>query len=129
MSRKSLGNLIAIGVDIVEVERVAGLIAHGAERLSRIFTPCELTAPSMSLREYLARSFAVKEAMFKALGRGWGQGMRWGEVATRRVGKGCTRVTLSGRAARRLRAIGGSRVDAQAFTVAGHAFAQVYIWG
>jgi len=45
------------------------------------------------------------------------------------VGKGCVSVQLSGRAARRLRSIGGSRVDAQAFAVAGHAFAQVYIWG
>ncbi len=61
-----------IGVDIVEVERIRGIMRRHPEFAQRVFTPgerdyCERF--SDPARHYAAR-FAAKEAAFKALGGG-----------------------------------------------------------
>lgn len=64
--------MLAVGVDLVEVERISALLARrGAERLGRLFTPAELayalSAPRLAAQR-LAVRFAAKEALRKALG-------------------------------------------------------------
>ncbi len=63
-----LGN----GVDIIEVRRIKKAIdKHGDGFLKRIFTNKELEnakARSSAIYQHLAGRFAVKEAIFKALG-------------------------------------------------------------
>lgn len=64
--------MLALGVDLVEVERVEKLLARwGAERLGRLFTPAELRYALSSRRaaQRLAARFAAKEAFRKAIGR------------------------------------------------------------
>lgn len=61
-----------IGVDIVEVERIRGIMRRHPEFARRVFTPGEreyCEGFSDPARHYAAR-FAAKEAAFKALGGG-----------------------------------------------------------
>ncbi len=60
--------MIATGVDIVEIERVAGLLArHGDRFRRRVYTDREWLDAGGRV-ESLAARFAAKEALIKALG-------------------------------------------------------------
>lgn len=65
-----------IGIDIVHIERIERAIKrYGELFLNRVFTKSEkeyCSGKTRSLESYAAR-FAVKEAAFKALGRGWSE--------------------------------------------------------
>lgn len=61
---------VAIGVDVVDVERFRAALLRWPRLGRRIFTDRELEACSSS-SERLAARFAAKEAAFKALGDGW----------------------------------------------------------
>ena len=68
-----------IGTDIVEISRIAALIAKRGETfLQRVFTPEELVHCGRAAHR-LAGRFAAKEAFFKALGTGF-RGFKWHEV-------------------------------------------------
>lgn len=65
--------IIGIGMDIVNVERMERAIAHyGARFKNRVFTAGEQAYCDRHVApwESYAARFAVKEAVFKALGRG-----------------------------------------------------------
>ncbi|MBA2133067.1 holo-ACP synthase [Capillibacterium thermochitinicola] len=68
-----------IGTDIVEISRIANLMARRGETfLRRVFTPEELANCGRAAHR-LAGRFAAKEAFFKALGTGF-RGFKWHEV-------------------------------------------------
>jgi len=90
-----------IGVDSIELERIARVFAeHGDRFLQKIYTQSE--------RDYFARwadpvprlagRFAVKEAVMKALGTGWSSGVRWRDIEVKRHPSGKPIVELHGRA-------------------------------
>lgn len=65
--------IYGIGTDIVAVARIAQLLArHGAAAEQKILMPEELAQCRASLEpaRYLAKRFAAKEALSKALGTG-----------------------------------------------------------
>jgi holo-[acyl-carrier protein] synthase len=139
MSRTCSSELIAIGIDVVEISKVRNLLSYGPRRVERVFSSTELAAAgnpataaplkdSPRLMREMACTFAIKEAVFKSLGRGWGQGMRWREVCATREESGCWSVSLHGKALRRLRALGGSRVEACVSSAGNHAIAQAIIY-
>jgi holo-[acyl-carrier protein] synthase len=72
-----------LGVDLVSVRRMEEAVTrHGGRLLNRVFTPGEIEY-CMSKgfpMQHLAGRWAIKEAFFKAMGIGWGQGLRWKEV-------------------------------------------------
>jgi holo-[acyl-carrier protein] synthase len=71
--------MLATGVDIIEIERVARAGArHGARFNNRFFTPQEL-AYCQGRADRLAGRFAAKEAVAKALGTGIGD-VRWTDI-------------------------------------------------
>ncbi len=76
--------VVGLGVDIVEVPRIARMLADHAERFSeRCFTPAERAYCSKSAKrapEHYAARFAAKEAVLKALGRGLGEGLSLAEI-------------------------------------------------
>lgn len=86
-----------IGVDIIEVDRVARALAHHGERfLIRVFTAeersyCRDRAPELAAR------FAAKEAVAKALGTGIGP-VEWREIEIVRPDGAAPIVRLHGRA-------------------------------
>jgi holo-[acyl-carrier protein] synthase len=89
----------AVGVDLVEVKRMARAMQRQPRFLERVFTQSEIETclGSAGADERFAARFAAKEATFKALGKGWPQiGYRDVEVA---LGEsGVPRLELRGKA-------------------------------
>jgi holo-[acyl-carrier protein] synthase len=93
---------LSVGVDLVELDRVARVVARYGDRfLSRIYTPEELLHCRGRVPELAAR-FAAKEAVSKALGVGMNhmssQGIGWQEVEVLSDRRGKPWLRLSGRA-------------------------------
>ena len=72
--------IVGIGVDVVQVQRIAGSLERFGERMERrLFTAAEL-AYCRTFQDplpHLAARFAAKEAASKALGTGMSQGVTW----------------------------------------------------
>ncbi len=87
--------IVGLGLDVVEVARVAQALArHGERFLFRCFLPGELARPHDP--EHVAGVFAAKEAAFKALGTGWGQGLGWHDVVVARDAAGKPSLSFRG---------------------------------
>ena len=99
--------IVGLGVDVVEIGRVRQILQSQAERfVRRVFTAAERDYCNRhrdSAPHYAAR-FAAKEALFKALGTGWAQGVGWLDVEVGREGAAPPDLRLHGEAARRSRA-------------------------
>lgn len=96
MSEKGDG-VAAIGVDIVEIERVESAIKRWGERfLNRIYTESELNICRDRFLSLAAR-FAAKEAVMKVLGTG-GRGISWREIEILTSDDGKPSVRLYGKA-------------------------------
>jgi holo-[acyl-carrier protein] synthase len=98
--------VIGIGADLVAVDRFAASVERWGDRiLGRVFTEAERgeCLGHQPLLEHaaprLAARFAAKEAAFKALGTGWGQGVTWRDVEVMGGGSVGPTLRLSGRAA------------------------------
>ena len=91
----------SIGVDLVQIERIERAAKrYGRRFLERIFTEREIQYCFESGERYdsLAARFAAKEALFKALGLGWGGGLRWQDVEVINDSLGKPDVLLHGKA-------------------------------
>jgi holo-[acyl-carrier protein] synthase len=90
-----------VGVDLVELDRIrAALERHGERFLDRILTAGE-RAYCYRRRDpvpHVAARFAAKEAVVKALGTGFAQGIRWVDVEVERDEVGPPRIVLHGAA-------------------------------
>ncbi len=102
-------NIIGLGLDATDIDRVADVIErHGERFLRRVFTDEEVAyctrrrVPAI----HFAGRFAAKEAAMKALGTGHTQGVLWRDVEVVRHG-GPPQLQLHGGAERRFHAMGG----------------------
>ncbi len=105
--------ILGTGIDLIEIARIAELAhKHGDRFLKRVFTDGEIgyAMPKAARYQHLAGRFAAKEAVFKALGTGWAQGVSWKLVEVCPSEGGAPQVVLSGGAAARLSEMGGRRV-------------------
>ncbi|HCC32462.1 MAG TPA: holo-[acyl-carrier-protein] synthase [Clostridiales bacterium] len=85
-----------VGLDLVEVDRVATLIARWGDRfLDRVFTPAELRL-CRGQAHRLAGRLAAKEAVLKAMGIGLRLG-NWRDIEVGRDSLGAPVVRLKGR--------------------------------
>lgn len=92
-------SILGIGVDFVEVDRIAAsLQRHGDIFLRRVFTAAEVTTCG-GRAERLAARFAAKEAVAKAFGTGLGAAMTFQEIEVINEASGRPRVVLHGAAA------------------------------
>jgi holo-[acyl-carrier protein] synthase len=94
---------LCVGVDIVEIERIARTLARFGERfLQRVYTEAELTY-CQGRPSQLAARFAAKEAVAKALGVGvfWREGVFWRDVEVTRDHRGKPGICLRGGALER----------------------------
>lgn len=91
-----------IGIDVVEVERIAAAIErHGEAFASRLFTQAErdyCSSNTMPAPHYAAR-FAAKEAVSKALGTGIGSHANWLDLEISHDAYGAPKILLHGQAA------------------------------
>lgn len=72
--------MFGIGIDTIEVPRIAASIAnYGEQFVNRIFSPEEIRYCNSrkNKAEHFAARFAAKEALAKALGTGIRNGFRW----------------------------------------------------
>lgn len=93
--------LAGIGVDMLEIARMQHALDESPYFIRRLFTEdermyCEHTARPA---EHYAGRFAAREAVLKALGLGFGNGVGIGDVSVVRDDSGRPRVLLAGRAA------------------------------
>jgi holo-[acyl-carrier protein] synthase len=75
--------IVGMGVDIVEIEKLGLAMMRRGERLrNRAFTPGEIQYCEQRAHQYqhYAARFAAKEAVFKAIGSGWRNGVTWLDV-------------------------------------------------
>lgn len=120
--------VVGLGIDLIEVERVARSTERYGDRfLRRIYHPRELEQTRGDRVQYLAARFAVKEALFKALGTGWAQGIRWVDVEVQNLASGQPILILHGAAAEHARALGADRTHVTITHTAGHAAAVVIL--
>ncbi len=83
VSRHYISMILGTGTDIVAVERIERLVDKYGERFTRrLFTDRELALclPRANCYECLAARFAAKEAVMKALGTGYSQGVKYREI-------------------------------------------------
>ena len=114
-----------IGVDLVSISRVRGVFEGKPALLATVFTKEELRYCTRQRRPFmhLAARFAVKEAVFKALERGLGQGMHWTDVGTEHGPSGEPRLILRGEVARLAKAKGLRRCAISLTHAGGYAMA------
>jgi len=88
--------IVGTGIDIVGIERFAGMIERRPGMIERLFTETEATLPSGERRgpASLAARFAAKEAIAKALGAPAGLAWHDCEILVDRTGR--PRVELRG---------------------------------
>ncbi len=103
-------NIIGLGLDATDIDRIASTIERYGDRfLRRIFTAGEIAycARRRVPAIHFAGRFAAKEAAMKALGTGNSQGVLWRDVEIVRRG-GPPQLQFHGGAGRRFAAIGGA---------------------
>jgi len=92
---------VRIGVDMVEIERLARLLQKFPTLADQTFSRTELRAaaqlPERRREEYLAGRFAVKEAALKALGVGLARNLRLTQIETVTLSSGAPKLALRGK--------------------------------
>lgn len=94
--------IIGLGEDLVEIARIAQIIAEKGDRfLQKCFTKEEIArAANHKTRErrdaYYAKRYAAKEACLKALGTGMRQGLSWHDMQTSNDALGRPVMSVSG---------------------------------
>jgi len=102
-------NIIGLGLDATDIDRIADTIERYGDRfLRRIFSDGEIAycARRRVPAIHFAGRFAAKEAAMKALGTGHSAGVLWKDVEVVRRG-GPPQLQLHGGAGQRFAAIGG----------------------
>ena len=101
--------IIGVGVDIVSIQRLRSTLERqGTRFLNRVFTPAEqeyCQSHRDPVPHYAAR-FAAKEALFKALGTGWAQGVSWLDAEVQRRNREAPALLLRGKTQKFSRALG-----------------------
>ena len=105
--------VFSIGTDIVDIARIERLIKRYGERFGkRVLSLEELTAWHISKCSpaFLAKRFAAKEAVAKALGTGIGSGVGFQNIIISNEANGAPAASLNRGAAKAMRNLGASRV-------------------
>jgi holo-[acyl-carrier protein] synthase len=104
---------IAIGTDIVEIKRIAdALERQGDKFVQRILTESEIAEfhERGNSVAFLAKRFAAKEAIAKALGTGIGRGISFQHMIVSNNADGAPQVELQENASDRLKKLDGTKV-------------------
>lgn len=89
---------LGIGIDIIEVPRIAAQLSKDERFKHRLFTDEEITyceAKRLKAQNYAAR-FAAKEALLKALGTGLRGRMKWTDIEVVNDDTGRPEIRVSG---------------------------------
>jgi holo-[acyl-carrier protein] synthase len=98
--------IISTGIDLAEVDRIRAALEDsrsGRRFRERVFTDKEIAYCEKKRRgkfESYAGRFAAKEAVMKALGRGWGAKVRWLDIEVARARSGKPEIVLHDKTAK-----------------------------
>ena len=117
---------LAVGTDIVEIQRIAKVLGRQGDLfVRRILCEAEQSEYQRLNQSaaFLAKRFAAKEAVAKALGTGIGRGVSFQDIQVVNNEFGAPGVELHGGAAEVLKSLGGSKglislADEQQYAVA-----------
>jgi holo-[acyl-carrier protein] synthase len=102
--------ILGHGIDLCGVQRIRRMLAdHGDRFLDRTFTEAEVAYArrrKKGFEETLAGRFAAKEAVMKALGTGWREGVEFKGIEILNEPSGKPYVVLHGTTAEKARALG-----------------------
>lgn len=94
--------IIGIGTDLAKIQRFAAILERRAAAITqRLLTAEEQSAmqKAASHAAFLAKRFAAKEALLKALGTGLRNGLSWQDMQVSNDALGKPMMELSGKAA------------------------------
>lgn len=100
--------MIAHGIDLVDIASTERLLADPTEQfLTQCFTDQERASVGAGLDRAarLSGRFAVKEAVLKALGTGYGNGISFRDIETVLLDSGAPTIVLHGEALKRAEAL------------------------
>jgi holo-[acyl-carrier protein] synthase len=122
--------IVGLGVDIEEITRLGDAIKrHGRIFLERIFTPAEIAYCERHrdpVERYAGR-FAAKEAAMKALGTGWGKGVRWRDIEVMRQPGGRPTIIFHGVAREHAERLGARQISLSITHTGNFALAEVIL--
>ena len=104
--------IVGIGTDILEVDRMKERIKKEPEFIHSVFTDSEIKyCEKYKFKEqnYAAR-FAAKEALMKALGTGWNDGISYNEISIINIQSGKPEIVLVGKTLELANKIGVSEI-------------------
>ena len=99
-----------IGVDIVKLERIEAVHRRFGDRFARKVLSAEELSGGPVTASLIAKRFAAKEAIAKALGTGFRGGITMPSITITKNSLNKPKVALTGAAAERLRVIGAQQV-------------------
>jgi holo-[acyl-carrier protein] synthase len=101
-----------VGIDMIEVERVAEKINKESGFRELVFSKAEIAycESKKSRFEHYAARFAAKEAFFKALGTGWAENTQFNEVEIINNNEGKPEVQLLGSTLETINAMGIKKI-------------------
>ena len=108
-----MSEILGIGVDIVEISRIAELRQrHGDKFQGLLFLPEEAAYCLNRAKpdECFAARFAAKEAVMKALGTGWAEGVAFTGIEVLRRADGRPEIRLHGSTATRAAELGVGKI-------------------
>jgi len=105
--------IAGLGIDMIEVERVAEKIGKEAGFRELVFSKKEIEyceAKANKFEHYAAR-FAAKEAFLKAIGTGWASGTAFNEIEVFNDANGKPEIMLHGQTAITVAAMGNKKIS------------------
>lgn len=123
--------IIGIGIDVVENTRFRSILSNNKlDNVEKHFTTEEVVycTKKKDSYKYFSGTFAVKEAVFKALQLQWKKGFSWRDIAVKRF-NGIPEVKLSGYTETRAKSLGVKKIFVSISHCNEYAIAMVIITG
>lgn len=124
--------IVGLGIDIIEIDRIKEAIKDsGEEFIRRTFTDEEINYCGKKTNKYqhYAARIAAKEAVFKAIGTGWQNGVKWTDIEVKNDELGKPVMRLKGKVKLIADKMGVKNVIVTLSHCETHAVAQVVLEG
>jgi holo-[acyl-carrier protein] synthase len=121
--------IVGLGSDLLDVARIEQKLREDSGLAASLFTAIEIAYCEGKHRpaQHYAARFAAKEALLKALGTGWRDGLSWREIEIRSDELGRPVMVLSGRVEQLACQQGVTRVHVSLTHTAAYAAATVIL--
>ena len=122
--------IVSIGIDIVEVYRIAETIQRTPRFVERVYTERERAyceSKGAAAAQSFAARFAAKEAFLKALKTGWRGRITWQDMEILNDAQGVPTLEIRGEARVLLEKMGADKIHLSISHTTDHAVAQVIL--